>query len=210
MATRNLYLVLGVPATASGSEIHDAYRRRAKERHPDLAGADSTQAFQDLAEAYAVLSDPGQRRRHDAALARDRDRRLAPGHPRARSSALEALLAALGAAGRSPSPGRGAPAHLEVELGREQAARGCRIAMPLRLRVACPGCGGSAVWRAACPICSGAGLVEQARIEDFEIPEGTRDGTWLEYRIETGTADRGLDVDQPDHVLIRLRVAVRS
>jgi molecular chaperone DnaJ len=63
----NYYDVLGVPREASQEEIRTAYRRLAKDRHPDLAGG-STQEFSLLQEAHAVLSDPDRRRQHDEAL----------------------------------------------------------------------------------------------------------------------------------------------
>jgi molecular chaperone DnaJ len=62
----NYYDVLGVPREASQEEIRTAYRRLAKDRHPDLAG--SSEEFSLLQEAHAVLSDPNRRRQHDEAL----------------------------------------------------------------------------------------------------------------------------------------------
>src|SRR5918911_686360 len=63
----NYYEVLGVPRSASQSEIKNAYRRLAKERHPDHSGGTEGE-FSRLQEAHAVLSDPERRRRHDEAL----------------------------------------------------------------------------------------------------------------------------------------------
>jgi molecular chaperone DnaJ len=63
----NYYEVLGVPRNASRSEIKDAYRRLAKDRHPDRPGG-SEADFSRLQEAHAVLSDPNRRRQHDEAL----------------------------------------------------------------------------------------------------------------------------------------------
>ena len=63
----NYYDVLGVPREASQEEIRNAYRRLAKDRHPDRVGG-STQEFSLLQEAHAVLSDPNRRRTHDEAL----------------------------------------------------------------------------------------------------------------------------------------------
>src|ERR687894_3043922 len=61
------YRVLGVPRNASQSEIRNAYRTLAKQRHPDHAGGSETE-FARLQEAHAVLSDPNRRRQHDEAL----------------------------------------------------------------------------------------------------------------------------------------------
>src|SRR5918994_2615073 len=63
----NYYEVLGVPREASQEEIRNAYRRLAKDRHPDRTGG-STEEFSLLQEAHAVLSDPNRRRTHDEAL----------------------------------------------------------------------------------------------------------------------------------------------
>ncbi|CAA9451925.1 MAG: Chaperone protein DnaJ [uncultured Rubrobacteraceae bacterium] len=63
----NYYEVLGVPRNASQSEIKNAYRNLAKERHPDHAGGSEVE-FSRLQEANAVLSDPNRRRQHDEAL----------------------------------------------------------------------------------------------------------------------------------------------
>jgi molecular chaperone DnaJ len=63
----NYYEVLGVPREASQEEIRNAYRRLAKERHPDHSSG-SAEEFSLLQEAHAVLSDTERRRRHDEAL----------------------------------------------------------------------------------------------------------------------------------------------
>ncbi|HZY57743.1 MAG TPA: DnaJ domain-containing protein, partial [Rubrobacteraceae bacterium] len=63
----NYYEVLDVPRNASQSEIKNAYRKLAKERHPDHAGGSEAE-FSRLQEAHAVLSDPNRRRQHDEAL----------------------------------------------------------------------------------------------------------------------------------------------
>jgi len=63
----NYYEVLGVSRGASQTEIRNAYRSLAKERHPDHPSG-STQAFALLQEAHAVLADPDRRRKHDEAL----------------------------------------------------------------------------------------------------------------------------------------------
>ena len=63
----NYYEVLGISREASQTEIRNAYRNLAKERHPDHPGG-SAEEFSRLQEANAVLSDPNRRRKHDEAL----------------------------------------------------------------------------------------------------------------------------------------------
>ena len=63
----NYYEVLGVSRNASQTEIKNAYRGLAKERHPDHPSG-SAEKFSRLQEANAVLSDPNRRRQHDEAL----------------------------------------------------------------------------------------------------------------------------------------------
>src|SRR5215218_5445211 len=63
MELKNYYFILGVPRTATARDILHAYRELAKLYHPDRVGPQGTATFQDIVEAYEVLSDP-ERRRH--------------------------------------------------------------------------------------------------------------------------------------------------
>ena len=65
------YALLELAPGASEQELRQAFRQLSKRFHPDttsLPAAEAEQAFQRLREAYAVLSDPEQRRRYDARL----------------------------------------------------------------------------------------------------------------------------------------------
>lgn len=68
--TRDPYRVLGVAIAASPREIRDAYRRRARMAHPDLAGDDSASWMRDLNAAWEILKDPARRAAYDEATGR--------------------------------------------------------------------------------------------------------------------------------------------
>ncbi|NWH03858.1 DnaJ domain-containing protein [Desulfobacter latus] len=61
---KDYYLVLGISSDATCDEIKDAYRRLAKEFHPDRYG-DNHSPFLAVQEAYSILSDPIKRQTHD-------------------------------------------------------------------------------------------------------------------------------------------------
>ncbi len=67
MQYRDYYDILGVEKTASDKEIKAAFRKKAKEYHPDLHpdDADVEQKFKEVNEAYEVLSDPEKRKQYD-------------------------------------------------------------------------------------------------------------------------------------------------
>ena len=65
MAYKDYYIILGVPPTATTRSIQRAFRTLAKQYHPDRAGSQGTSAFQDIVEAYEVLSNPERREIYD-------------------------------------------------------------------------------------------------------------------------------------------------
>jgi curved DNA-binding protein len=68
MDYKDYYQSLGVPRTASQAEIKKAYRKLAREHHPDVKPGDTAaeRRFKDINEANAVLSDPAKRKQYDA------------------------------------------------------------------------------------------------------------------------------------------------
>ena len=77
----DFYQVLGVDKDASMQEIKKAYRKLARELHPDVVGSDpkKVQRFQQVTEAYEVLSDPNTRGRYDRRFMRRTPGRMAGG-----------------------------------------------------------------------------------------------------------------------------------
>src|SRR5215831_9357547 len=67
MAKQNYYSVLGLRHDASDKEIKQAYRRLARQYHPDVNPGDAAaeQKFKEISEAYSVLSNPESRKKYD-------------------------------------------------------------------------------------------------------------------------------------------------
>jgi molecular chaperone DnaJ len=62
---RDYYLVLGLTREASEADVKRAFRELARKHHPDVNPTDGGEAFREINEAYAVLSDPEARQRYD-------------------------------------------------------------------------------------------------------------------------------------------------
>lgn len=66
MAQRDYYEVLGVPKNASPDDLKSAFRRLARQYHPDVSSEpDAEERFKEINEAYAVLSEPEKRAAYD-------------------------------------------------------------------------------------------------------------------------------------------------
>jgi molecular chaperone DnaJ len=176
-ATRDYYQVLGVGEKASAAEIKKAYRRLAKQYHPD-ANPDNPKAaerFKEISEAHAVLSDKERRKKYDAM------RRLgafAPrGGARGPSSAprMEDLdfggfggLGGLGDLfssifGKKREERGGETVDVTVSVPFRVAGLGGQVTVTVPTTDACPTCGGSGAAPGAsvstCGECQGRGTV---------------------------------------------------
>jgi molecular chaperone DnaJ len=177
MATteRDYYEVLGVPRTAADQEIKRAFRRKARELHPDVSDApDGEQRFREVVEAYEVLSKPETRRIYD---------RL--GHAGLQGGGfrpthfdfgdLTDLFAAffgddLFGVGR-PRRRRGADVAAQVEIDLVEAAHGTTRDVSFSVAVGCPTCGGDGVAPGssvtACSACRGSGELREVHESAF-------------------------------------------
>jgi molecular chaperone DnaJ len=171
-AERDLYELLGVPRDAGHDEIKRAFRRLARELHPDVSEApDAEVRFRAVAEAYEVLSDPERRRTYDRF-----------GHAGLRSGgftpmgadfgSLSDVFAAFfgeslfgGGGGAGPLPARGPDVAAAVEIDLADAANGITLETRIRAARTCEPCGGTGAAPGTspttCPACGGAGRVQQ-------------------------------------------------
>jgi molecular chaperone DnaJ len=184
VAAEDPYAVLGVERSASAAEIRRSFRRLALRLHPDRAGAASTEAFQRVARAYALLSTPAGRAAHEAAT-----RVPTRATPAATGRAGVAVIARLAAPLRTLVE-RGvarerADGVVDLLLTAEEARTGGHAALGVPMRVPCPTCGGCAardrVW---CVRCEFEGHVVDVVTALLSIPPGARDGVTFTVRFD--------------------------
>ena len=170
---RDYYGVLGVATSASPAEIRRAYQRLARQYSPDvnLWEQDARALFEEIAEAYRVLSDPMARTLYDRAETPSAGERIS-------------------ASGRGPRPSgrRGDDLHVPFELSFQQAASGFEADVPVERLSVCATCGATGTVRGTIPVpcaaCAGMGTVWRGR------------GT-LETGPCPGCSGAGVDVSDP-------------
>lgn len=202
---RDYYVILGVSRNAEPAAIRKAFQELAKRLHPDRAGGHSTAAFQQVSEAYGVLSDPAARRRYDAQLQRAarREAQQRRGRP-VRPMAVEPLdvraptgRSSLGSwepsrAGSPASPTlEGSPvrepAEAIVVLDSRRAAAGGPVVLDLPTLEPCSRCDGrGGRWPFPCIRCGGSGLVRRRARFMAHLPAGLGDGSVVELRGPAG------------------------
>ena len=171
---RDYYEVLGVPRDADEAAVKKAFRRLARELHPDVNAhdPDAEAKFKEAAEAYEVLSDPDRRQAYDAY-----------GHEGLRSggyapnfgdfgSISDLFSAFFGAGGFDAAFGarvRGGPVQggdvaVAVEISLEEAAHGREVEVAFDARARCSTCHGNGAKPGTpietCPRCQGSGQLQ--------------------------------------------------
>ena len=178
MATtrRDYYEVLGVSRAADDAEIKRAFRRLARELHPDVSeAADSQERFREVVEAYEVLSKRETRELYDRF-----------GHAGLRGGgftptqfdfgSLTDLFSAffgddLFGVGARPTRSRGADLGVRTEIELAEAATGIEREVPFPVAVTCSVCGGSGAAPGTSPVtcatCGGSGRLQHVSRSAF-------------------------------------------
>ena len=175
MAT-DYYELLGVSRTATADEIKRAFRRLARELHPDTGHGDpeAEAKFKQCAHAYEVLSDPDKRRRYDAfgpeGVGAGAGAGADPfgGFGGGLGDVFEAFFGGSPFGGRAPSgPPRGADLEVVADLEFTEAVFGCEHQVSVRTAVACAACrstgAADGTEPVACYECQGSGQVQRVR-----------------------------------------------
>jgi len=169
---RDFYEVLGVDRNASEDEIKRAYRKLAREHHPDASGGDpeSEGRFKEATLAYETLRDPERRRRYD--LFGPEGERVGGGPGDLFSSGFGDLFDAFFGqspfrAGATNMPRRGEDVEVSLDLSFERAVFGAQVPITFRGYVGCETCGGSGAKPGTLPVtcreCGGQGQVRRVR-----------------------------------------------
>jgi len=175
---RDYYEVLGVGKNATDEEIKRAYRRKAKECHPDLHPDDKTavERFKELNEANEVLSDPDKRARYDQFGFNDPMNGMGGGAGNpfggfdfgGMGDIFDQLFngGMGGRSTRSQGPVQGNDLRYELRITFEEAAKGCEKSFEIYRNELCENCKGTGAKPGTSPVtcstCNGAGQIRQS------------------------------------------------
>lgn len=228
MATsqRGYYDILGIPRNASVGDIKKAFRRRAREYHPDLhtgaKKAEMEKKFKELNEAHEVLSDPDKRKKYDQhgqnweqAEAYEKARQQAGaqagrGGPAGGFSGdfgdiFETFFSGRGRGGGAPGFAvDGEDLETNVELSIRDVLTGVTRRIDLTERTACKACGGSAIVRGRpCVVCGGSGAQIEKRTIEVRIPAGVQNETRVRL---AGKGQPGVNGGKPGDLYLRVHI----
>jgi molecular chaperone DnaJ len=163
------YETLGVPKNASADELKKAYRKLAREYHPDRnpGNEDAERKFKDVQGAYDVLSDPEKRKEYDTFGSTNG--RPGPTNVDFGDFDLGDIFGGLFGSGRgrgrqqAQRGQRGSDVEVEVRISFEDALKGLQTTVPVTLELACHTCHGTGAAPGTapkrCPNCDGSGVV---------------------------------------------------
>lgn len=179
--TTDYYELLGVSRDATDDELKRAYRRLARQLHPDAHPGDATteERFKQVTLAYETLRDPERRQRYDL-FGPDAVRGSGAGGPAGGQDPFgfgvnigdifETFFGGQpGGFGAQQRPGarRGSDLEVALDLTLADAAFGCEREVALNLPVPCDACEGSGARKGTtpttCPDCRGSGQVQRVR-----------------------------------------------
>jgi molecular chaperone DnaJ len=175
---RDYYDVLGVAKDASDDEIKKAYRKVAKECHPDLNpdNKEKERQFKEANEAYEVLSDSQKKQLYDQYGHAGVDPNYGAGRGGFGDfggfgdidlgSIFESFFGGFGGGGRSNAPRKGESIRASLIISFEEAAFGCEKEIEVSRIEVCQPCGGSGASKGTaaetCANCKGSGQVRTA------------------------------------------------
>jgi molecular chaperone DnaJ len=166
------YALLGVGRTANDEELKRAYRKLARELHPDANGGDpaSEARFKEVTVAYETLRDPERRRRYDMFGESGGGRGAAPGDifGGGLGDLFESFFGQSPFGGTRPSgPRRGDDVELVLDVAFEEAVFGVTREVVYRGVVGCTECAGTGAAPGTAPVtcaeCRGQGQVQRVR-----------------------------------------------
>lgn len=165
---RDYYEVLGIDRNASAEEMRSAYRRLAKQYHPDInKGSEAEDHFKEINEAYAVLSDD-QRRAAYNRFGHAGVKGMPTDFGFGFSDIFEEFFGfGMGTSSRRRSPRRGADLRYDLRLDFEEAIFGVEKSIEFSRLETCARCSGNGAEPGTsptrCSSCNGSGEVRQVR-----------------------------------------------
>jgi len=165
------YELLGVARTASAEELKKAYRRLARQWHPDVNDSpEATERFKEVTTAYEVLSDPQKRAVYDRGgdpLSAGGGMGGGFGQGFSFDDIMDAFFGQSGGRGPRPRTQRGQDALLRLSIGLAEAAFGVTREIKVDTAVTCELCGGTGAHEGSEPVtcgtCHGHGNVQHVQ-----------------------------------------------